>query len=85
MRCFSHLAAVVILLAGMPVLAQTSPEGTRVSVAGTVKKLKGDVLTVKAANGQPQSVTLNPDLQVYGVESRRVTDIKQRQCSRMAA
>jgi len=73
---FSRLAAIAILLAGMPALAQTAPEGTRVRVAGTIEELKGDVLTVNAANGQMQSVTLSPDLQVYGVESRQVTDIK---------
>ena len=60
----------------MPALAQTAPEGTWVRVAGTIEELKGDVLTVNAANGQKQSVTLSPDLQVYGVESRQVTDIK---------
>src|SRR3954453_22353873 len=73
---FSRLAAIGIPLAGMPALAQTAPEGTRVRVAGTIEELKGDVLTVNAANGQKQSVTLSPDLQVYGVESRQVTDIK---------
>src|SRR3954453_22612640 len=73
---FSRLAAIGIPLAGMPALAQTAPEGTRVRVAGTIEELKGDVLTVNAANGQMQSVTLSPDLQVYGVESRQVTDIK---------
>jgi len=76
MRCFSCLATIVILLFGMPALAQTAPEGTRVRVAGTIEELKGDVLTVNTANGQKQSVTLSPDLQVYGVESRQVTDIK---------
>jgi len=76
MRCFSRLATIVILLFGMPALAQTTPEGTRVRVAGTIEELKGDVLTVNAANGQKQSVTLSPDLQVYGVESRQVSDIK---------
>jgi len=76
MRCFSRLATIVILLFGMPALAQTTPEGTRVRVAGTIDELKGDVLTVNAANGQKQSVTLSPDLQVYGVESRQIGDIK---------
>ena len=76
MRCFPRLATIVLLLFGMPALAQTAPEGTRVRVAGTIEELKGDVLTVNTANGQKQSVTLSPDLQVYGVESRQVTDIK---------
>src|SRR3954451_18177821 len=76
MRCFSRLATIVILLFGMPALAQTTPEGTRVRVAGTIEELKGDILTINAANGQKQSVTLSPDLQVYGVESRQIGDIK---------
>lgn len=73
-RLFILLA--LILLTEAPAFAQTAAEGTRVRVAGTVEELKGDVLTVDAANGQKQSIALNPDLQVYGVESRRITDIK---------
>jgi hypothetical protein len=76
MRYLSLIATVVVLLAGMPASAQTAAESTRTRVAGTIEELKGDVLTVKAANGQKQTVTLSPDLQVYGVESRRVADIK---------
>jgi hypothetical protein len=60
----------------MPALAQTSPEGMRVRIACTIEELKGDVLTVNVANDQKQNVTLSPDLQVYGVERRQVTDIK---------
>jgi hypothetical protein len=76
MRNPSLLAMLLILLAGVPASAQTAAEGTRTRVAGTVAELKGDVLTVNAPNGQKQTVTLAPDLQVYGVETRRITDIK---------
>lgn len=76
MRCFSLLALFLVLSSGIPASAQTSSEGTRVRIAGTIEGLKDNVLTINAANGQKQSVTLSPDLKVYGVESRRVTDIK---------
>jgi hypothetical protein len=51
---------IVIVLAGIPALAQTASEGTRVRVAGTIEELKGDVLTIGATHGQKQSVTLSP-------------------------
>jgi hypothetical protein len=76
MRYLPLLAAVIVLLAGMPASAQTAAGGARVRVAGTIDALNGDALTVSAPNGQKQTVTLSPDLQVYGVENRRVTDIK---------
>jgi hypothetical protein len=81
MRYRAFLAAVVVLLAGtpvlaQPVLAQTAPGGTRIRVAGTIDALTGDAVTVGAPDGHKQTVTLSPDLQVYGVESRRITDIK---------
>ncbi len=61
MRSILLLATVVVLLAGMPASAQTAAEGTWVRIAGTIEALHGDVLTVNAAKGQKQSVTLNPD------------------------
>src|SRR3954447_18583982 len=76
MRYFSVLATVVILLAGLPAWAQTAADAARVRVAGTIDALNGDALTVSAPDGHKQTVTLSPDLQVYGVESRQVTDIK---------
>ncbi|MGD9615004.1 MAG: hypothetical protein AB7H90_05885 [Alphaproteobacteria bacterium] len=75
MRYFLILMTIVVL-GGIPALAQTAPEGARVRVAGTIEGLKGNVLTVDATSGQKHSVTLTPDLQVYGVESRQVADIK---------
>ena len=76
MRYHPLLAAVIVLLAASPAPAQTAAEDARVRVAGTIEALNGDALTVNTRNGQKQVVTLNPDLQVYGVENRRITDIK---------
>lgn len=76
MRNLSLIATLLVLLTAMPASAQTADGGTRTRVAGTVEELKGDVLTVNAANGQKHAVTLTPDLQVYGVETRRISDIK---------
>jgi len=67
---------MLILLAGTPASAQTALKGARVRVAGTIADLKGDILAVNTTDGQKQTVTLSPDLQVYGVESRQITDIK---------
>jgi hypothetical protein len=75
MRYFPLLAAIIVLLAETQAPAQTAAD-TRVRVAGTIAEVNGDALTVSASNGQKQTVTLSPDLQVYGVESRRIADIK---------
>lgn len=76
MRCFSFLVAVVVLLAGLPASAQTAADDTRVRVAGTIEAVNGDTLTVNTPDGQKRTVTASPDLQVYGIENRRMTDIK---------
>jgi hypothetical protein len=76
MRYLPVLAAIVVLLSGMPAPAQTAANATRVRVAGTSEGLNGDTLTVDISGGQKQVVTLSPDLKVYGVERRRITDIK---------
>jgi hypothetical protein len=60
----------------LPAQAQAQAGGERVRVAGTVEKLEGDRLSVDRAGGQTQIVTLAPDAHVYGVEKRRLGDIK---------
>src|SRR6516165_4046192 len=71
------IAAVVIgFLAMSAALAQTSSEGTRVRVAGTVDKLDGNKLTVDTKGGQPVTVVLADNAAVFGVEKRTVADIK---------
>jgi hypothetical protein len=70
------IAAGLIVLAAGSVLAQTPPDGAPTRVAGTVEKLDGRTLTVARSDGQKQSVTLTPDAKIFGVEKRRLTDIK---------
>ena len=77
---------IVILLAALlglipaPGLAQTppaqNPEGTPMSVRGTVEKLDGHSLSVKAKDGALLTVTLAPNFIVSGVAKRSLSDIK---------
>jgi len=69
------IAAIIALAAGT-VLAQSPPEGTPTRITGTVDKLEGQTLTVARPDGQKQSVTLTPDAKIFGVEKRKLTDIK---------
>ncbi len=60
-----------------PAMAQAPGDETRVRVAGTVEKLDGDRLSVNTTGGPTQIVKLAPDATIYGVEKRRLEDIKQ--------
>ena len=75
MRRLAIAATLIALLVG-PVLAQSPPDGTPTRVAGTIEKLDGRMLTVARTDGQKQSVTLTPDAKIFGVEKRKLTDIK---------
>jgi hypothetical protein len=75
MRRLAIVATIIALVSG-PVLAQTPPEGTPTRVAGTIEKLEGQTLIVARTDGQKQSVTLTPDAKIFGVEKRKLTDIK---------
>ena len=68
-------AAMAVLVA-LPLFAQTPPDSARTRIAGTIEKLDGNVLTVDQPNGQKAAVTLIPGAKIYGVEKRRVADIK---------
>ena len=57
-------------------VAQTPGAAERARVAGTVEKLDGDRLTVNVADGRTQTVVLSADATIYGVEKRRLSDIK---------
>lgn len=60
----------------LPAIAQTPDAAERARVAGTVEKLDGDRLTVNVADGPTQTVMLSADATIYGVEKRRLNDIK---------
>jgi hypothetical protein len=75
------LVAPVIVSLGaviaLPAMAQAPGSGTRVRVAGTVATLDGDRLSVNTTGGPTQIVGLTPDTAIYGIEKRRLGDIKQ--------
>ena len=75
MRRLAIAATVITLVAG-PVFAQSPPDGTPTRVVGTIEKFQGQTLTVARTDGQKQSVTLTPDAKIFGVEKRKLTDIK---------
>src|SRR5215468_7234934 len=70
------MAAIILALAAGPVVAQSPTDGTPTRVAGTIEKLDGRTLTVAGRDGQKQSVTLSADAKIFGVEKRKLTDIK---------
>jgi len=80
MRIMSLFAAVLLGLIAAPALAQAppaqNPEGTPISVRGTVEKLDGQSLSVKAKDGALLTVTLAPNFTVSGVAKRSLGDIK---------
>jgi hypothetical protein len=74
MRLFLTAVFVVLLVATGQ--AQTPPAPAPVRVAGTVDKLDGNTLGVKAADGQTTTVTLAADAAIFGVAKRTLADIK---------
>jgi hypothetical protein len=71
-----HIAALFIAFLALPALAQTPSVGTTTRVVGTVDKLDGNNLMVKANDGQPVTVVLADNAAVFGVEKRTLSDIK---------
>jgi hypothetical protein len=72
----TYIAALFIAFLAMPALAQAPAEGARQRVVGTVDKLDGNNLMVKANEGQPVTVVLDDNAAVFGVEKRTLADIK---------
>src|SRR5271165_2152787 len=68
--------AAMAALVALPLFAQTPPDSARTRIAGAIEKLDGNVLTVDQPEGRKVAVTLTPDAKIYGVEKRRVADIK---------
>lgn len=71
----SFLATVFVVLFVAASQAQTPPAPAPARVAGTVDKLDGNTLSVKAAD-QTTLVTLAADAAIFGVEKRTLGDIK---------
>ena len=72
----TYIATLFIAFIAMPALAQAPAEGARQRVVGTVDKLDGNNLMVKANDGQPVTVVLDDNAAVFGVEKRTLADIK---------
>jgi len=77
MRLFALAGLVFAGLGAVPAGAQNqTPGATPVRVAGTIDKLDGMSLTVKAKDGDAVTVTMADGVGIYGVEKRTVADIK---------
>lgn len=74
-RIFPLIVAVVGLVA-IPAFAQNAPQGTPVRIRGTVDKLDGKQLIVKARDGQTQTVALSDDARVIALAKKSVADFK---------
>jgi hypothetical protein len=60
----------------VPAIAQTPGAAERARIVGTVEKLNGDQLRVNEAGGRTQTVMLSADANLYGVEKRRLSDVR---------
>ena len=76
MRKLALLLVAIGPMIALPAVAQTPGAAERARVAGTVEKLDGDRLTVNVAGSETQTVMLSADAKIYGVEKRRLGDIK---------
>lgn len=63
-------------LAVVPALAQNAPQGTPARVRGTVDKLDGKNLIVKAREGQMLTVALPDDARVIALVKKTIADFK---------
>src|ERR1700693_4381712 len=70
------IAAVLMILAVGPALAQAPPAGTPTRIRGTVDKLDGQNLTVKAKDGQVLTIALAANVAVTSLVKKSVADIK---------
>ncbi len=81
MRRFSLLAVVTGMLLALPAAAQTppspgAPDARPTRIRGTVEKLDGSTLMVKARDGRQIAIALAPNFAVVGVAKRSLADIK---------
>jgi hypothetical protein len=68
------IAAVLLVAVSSLALAQ-APANPPVRIRGTVEKLDGNMLTIKARNGQSMTVKLADNYTVMGVEKASVADV----------
>jgi len=74
-----RMSLLILALAGLvvlPALAQTPPATTPVRIRGTVDKLDGNTLTVKANDGQSLTIKLADNFGVTALVKKTMADIK---------
>src|SRR3979409_798611 len=69
------IAACTLIAVSAGALAQQPPATPPVRIRGTVEKLDGNMLTVKARNGQSMTVKLADNFTVMGVEKASLADV----------
>ena len=69
-------ASVLFALFALPVFAQNPAQGQPARILGTVDSFNGQILSVKAQDGQVASITVPPDLKVTANAKASLADIK---------
>lgn len=75
MRPLSLFVVVLAGLVALPALAQ-APQGTPARIRGTIEKLDGKVLTVKAKDGSSVDIALADNVAVQYLVKKSLSDIK---------
>ena len=70
-----RVIAGVLFIAVSAVAAAQAPANPPVRVRGTVEKLDGNLLTVKARSGQSMTIKLADNFVVVGIQKASITDI----------
>jgi hypothetical protein len=76
MRTRSFFIAMAGVIVALPALAQApaaAPQGTPMRVRGTVEKLDGNVLMVKAKDGSDVTINLAPNFAVRGLAKKSLS------------
>src|ERR1700676_669155 len=69
-------ASVFFALFALPVFAQNPAQGQPARILGTVDSFNGQILSVKAQDGQVASIAVPPDLKVMANAKAGLADIK---------
>ena len=72
----SAVAAAVAMLFALPALAQNPPAAPPVRVRGTIEKVDGANLTVKARDGMDVKVAVTDATRIQSLVKKSLTDIK---------
>lgn len=70
------LAATLIAFVIAPALAQTAPAAPPTRIRGTIEKLDGDKLTVKARDGMAMTIALTEATRIQSLVKKTLADVK---------